>query len=118
MDALAAIATCLSTTEEMLATATRLAHDVSPPENQTTGADQPSQGAAIHPRDIHSSPDYGALLDQEEQVRAKLMERHRGAPTSYFPNTDEESGQEGPPSQQVEGRRKVSVGSSEKPTIW
>ena len=63
MDALPAIATCLSATEEMLAKATRLVHEVSPPKNQTTGAEQPSQGIAIHPRDIHSSPDYGALLD-------------------------------------------------------
>ena len=39
MDALAAIATRLSATEETLSTATRLAHKVSPPENQTTGMD-------------------------------------------------------------------------------
>ena len=78
MDALVAIATCLSAAEETLAKATRLAH-ISTPENQTTGADQPSQGIAIHPSDNHSSPYYGVLLDQEEQVRARLMKRCRAA---------------------------------------
>ena len=39
MDALAIITMCLSATEQMLATATRLAHEVSPSPDQTTGAD-------------------------------------------------------------------------------
>ena len=112
MDALAIITTHLSIAEEILAKATRLARKVSPPENPTTRVDQSSQGTAIHPSDIHSSPDYGALLDQEKQVRARLMERRRGVPTGNFPHDPHP-----PASQQVEQRRKQSVGSSEQLTI-
>ena len=36
------------------------------------------QSEEIQPRDTHTSPDFGGLLDIEEQVRARLAESCRG----------------------------------------
>ena len=69
------ITTCLSAGEETLAIATRHAHEAPPLPDQATRSDKPEQDADIHSRDPHPYPDYGTLLDLEEQARARIEER-------------------------------------------
>ena len=65
----------------------------------------PPQSEGIQPRVTLPPSALGALPDVEEQVRARLAEKLKGASAVYLPTTDDDSGQDEPP--QPEGRVKV-----------
>ena len=109
MDALGTVTTHWIAAQEKLATASRSTPKAPPLPAQATRFALPPHSEEIQPRGTHPSADFGGLLDIEEQVRARLIERIRGISTSYFPTTNEESGQDEPP--QVPRRRQRKGGS-------
>ena len=97
----------MTATEEKLATFSMPTHEAPPLNDQSTRFTLPPQSEEIPSRDTYPSADFGGLLDIEEQVSARLAERHRGASTGYLPSTDKDSGQDDPPQVPDEVRGKV-----------
>ena len=83
LQALGMLTTRVTATEDKLSASSRPTSEATPSTEQATRFTLPSQSKEIQPRDTHPSAYFGGLLDIEEQVRAKLTERCRGASTGY-----------------------------------
>ena len=75
MDALATLTTRVSAAEKKMAITSTPTPEAPPLTDQATRFDLPPQSADIHPTNTQPSTCFGGLLDIEEQVRARLVER-------------------------------------------